>query len=92
MKLICKLYIYLYSILTLFFFIDRLVAIVKFETPYKRIRYGLCTQYLSNLKENEIIFNSILKKGSIKLSENKLNPIVINMFLLFTNRTLLDYG
>ena len=82
MKLICKLYIYLYSILT--FFIYRLVAIVKFETPYKRIRYGLCTQYLSNLKENEIIFNSILKKGSIKLPENKLNPIVcINMFLLF---------
>eukprot|EP01080_Neovahlkampfia_damariscottae_P007759 gene7759-12229_t len=56
--------------------IEILVAIIKFETPYKRIRFGLCTKYLTNLNKNEILLNCILKKGSIKLPQNESIPII----------------
>jgi sulfite reductase alpha subunit-like flavoprotein len=67
--------IHMYLIYFTHFYPNRYVAIVEFQTPYKRIRNGLCTQYLSTLKENEIISNVEIKKGSMKLPKNN-DPIV----------------
>lgn len=50
--------------------IQLLVAIVKYRTVIKKIRRGLCTRYLSELK-NGTSLEAILSKSGMKISLNK---------------------
>ena len=55
---------------------ELLVAIVKYRTVIKRIREGVCTKYLANLKPGDRVFAS-LQKGGLDITKADFHTPVI---------------
>src|SRR5690606_31013175 len=56
------------------------VAIVKFKTPYKRIRKGMCSSWLESLDptKNDKIFVPVwIRKGTMNLPKEPTTPIIM---------------
>eukprot|EP00002_Diphylleia_rotans_P021521 TRINITY_DN4186_c0_g1_i2.p1 TRINITY_DN4186_c0_g1~~TRINITY_DN4186_c0_g1_i2.p1 ORF type:complete len:593 (+),score=121.84 TRINITY_DN4186_c0_g1_i2:58-1836(+) len=57
--------------------IQMTVAVVKFRTPFKRMRTGLCSSWLSALDPSKDCVSVSVKGGSIRLPPNPNTPIIM---------------